>query len=878
MRIWLQPSQITNKAILLIGLFCSGILPLAAQEPDHPRLQYLLPSAQVWHAEPGSTLPDAQAALFQGKFQPTDQLALRLRPDYKTWIWLQLPAARTGSGWITTGTTPLDEVILHAPGLWAEGQPRGLRHPSLRLANEFPHKAFELPAGLSPTQEFFLEVTTLSWNTLEVYWLSSEQYEELLLTRGWLYSLATGGIFILVGFLCYHGLHMRREWFDLALALTFSGLLLSGLAALLLYFGSLGCGEACFYQWQKPAMLLTLWFSLLCGILFPLLLYSVERRYRRLEQGQGALLLGLTALTWGWLFLTPLGWQNLTVLLLLLTYLNNVLVSAWALWRKIPFAGWVLFTQLLRILSTVLLAMVQLQLLLEDSQFIRDLQVYSILFSMTIAVSLYVRATRLRLLQLRLAQQETQLAKEALESLQSDLLQRVRLDTLRSLHRLQTRWELLRPHLWNCREEQENTSPLPDTQSFASLSIQLNALHLLTQSLPHEPRAVQSLPTLLNQAVSELKHLPSPTPLVQITLDSSLPRVHVQPTVFQSTLSHLLRYFGEHQPQHTLIIRAYARPEQVTLWFESLPASLERENSKSSSASSSIDLAVDQMLAERLLEQQGLTWESSTLGQQRRVRILLPTPPASAEMSPETTMPQPKEHCWCLLSSPVEELPELAAALQRWDIQLEYLSDAAQLKVQLSSQLSGPFPLAIFVDSPTLLLLSEENTSEFQTLQLNGTTIPLLQLGGADIPEQWKLDGVLSVPVCSEEISLLVQQLRTTQQLQRRLTQQHALQNLERRRMLVELLKQSLEVWDESVQKGKVELASESGLWKVHLDYSRGVFRSRTFESYLHLETIPQHPRWKPVQQTALFVAESFPQHYLSPQLIAKAQELPLRF
>ncbi len=78
------------------------------------------------------------------------------------------------------------------------------------------------------------------------------------------------------------------------------------------------------------------------------------------------------------------------------------------------------------------------------------------------------------------------------------------------------------------------------------------------------------------------------------------------------------------------------------------------------------------------------------------------------------------------------------------------------------------------------------------------------------------------------------------------------------RKTLVETVVQSLELWMETTGKDKIELAEESGIWKVYL--SQGTYQTRTLDKYLSLSRLPQHPRWKEAVRTARFVLKSHPE------------------
>ncbi len=72
------------------------------------------------------------------------------------------------------------------------------------------------------------------------------------------------------------------------------------------------------------------------------------------------------------------------------------------------------------------------------------------------------------------------------------------------------------------------------------------------------------------------------------------------------------------------------------------------------------------------------------------------------------------------------------------------------------------------------------------------------------------------------------------------------------RESLVTLLVKTLDLWEISTGKTKVELAEESTLWKAYLD--RGTFKTRTLDKYLSIKTLPRKPRWREIIKTASFV------------------------
>ncbi len=72
------------------------------------------------------------------------------------------------------------------------------------------------------------------------------------------------------------------------------------------------------------------------------------------------------------------------------------------------------------------------------------------------------------------------------------------------------------------------------------------------------------------------------------------------------------------------------------------------------------------------------------------------------------------------------------------------------------------------------------------------------------------------------------------------------------RERLVKLMNLALRHWEEATGTTKLELAEESGIWKLHQD--KGYLRVRTLDRYLSVPTLPKQPRWRDVTRTVRFV------------------------
>jgi two-component system, sensor histidine kinase ChiS len=93
------------------------------------------------------------------------------------------------------------------------------------------------------------------------------------------------------------------------------------------------------------------------------------------------------------------------------------------------------------------------------------------------------------------------------------------------------------------------------------------------------------------------------------------------------------------------------------------------------------------------------------------------------------------------------------------------------------------------------------------------------------------------------------------------------------RRHLVDLMVESLAVWEKCTGRSRVDLAEESRIWRVTIDEGR--LRTRAMDRYLKLSKLPRQPRWREVVRTAYFVLGECPeeaQSRLEP-LIEKVQQ-----
>ncbi|MDX1696364.1 MAG: 7TM-DISM domain-containing protein [Ketobacteraceae bacterium] len=75
------------------------------------------------------------------------------------------------------------------------------------------------------------------------------------------------------------------------------------------------------------------------------------------------------------------------------------------------------------------------------------------------------------------------------------------------------------------------------------------------------------------------------------------------------------------------------------------------------------------------------------------------------------------------------------------------------------------------------------------------------------------------------------------------------------RELTVHALHHALTCWETATGDDKISFAQASGLWRVTND--NGTLKTRTFDKYLKMETLPQNPRYKTVGKTMEYVARA---------------------
>jgi len=72
------------------------------------------------------------------------------------------------------------------------------------------------------------------------------------------------------------------------------------------------------------------------------------------------------------------------------------------------------------------------------------------------------------------------------------------------------------------------------------------------------------------------------------------------------------------------------------------------------------------------------------------------------------------------------------------------------------------------------------------------------------------------------------------------------------RRLLVDSMNDSIELWTQATGLGKIDFAEQSGIWRVYMD--RSSLQTRTLDKYFLEETLPAKPRWRDVLRTGNYI------------------------
>lgn len=70
--------------------------------------------------------------------------------------------------------------------------------------------------------------------------------------------------------------------------------------------------------------------------------------------------------------------------------------------------------------------------------------------------------------------------------------------------------------------------------------------------------------------------------------------------------------------------------------------------------------------------------------------------------------------------------------------------------------------------------------------------------------------------------------------------------------LLVDLMVYAVESWELASKQSRIELAEQSGIWRVSIDEGR--LRTRSLDRYLSIRSLPKNPRWREVLRTGHYV------------------------
>ena len=136
-------------------------------------------------------------------------------------------------------------------------------------------------------------------------------------------------------------------------------------------------------------------------------------------------------------------------------------------------------------------------------------------------------------------------------------------------------------------------------------------------------------------------------------------------------------------------------------------------------------------------------------------------------------------------------------------------------------------------ESMHLIAEVNKNVQRAQILgaQLDQITPALLQDEPSLIKELEKIDAIISALSSTVSVSLKEQEFRLS---------------------LVKLMQDCVNIWQRVTQKTVIDLAEESGVWRINIDNGR--LRARSMERYLDINKLPKKPRWREVTRTAYFI------------------------
>ncbi len=818
---------------ITILLFCGLLIWISTPAvPLYPEESLDL---QTWQTSPETSWAQAQVAWQQGQFQPHSGLSFQFPAGQVTWVALRLNAPLAESLWITWGNLPLS-VAHYAPQSEAIGSEPAPRQTLLLHARLIPQPS-EAPLH-------FFRVESDSWLTTEVQVLNGYEYQTWVLQEQLKLYPVLGALLLLSLLLVLSHVKLSGRLPFSAQQQVQDSLFLAAfclaLAALLLgYYGIVPLQKNFHATW-------TLGWGTLCS----LFVFRIQANaaalptrapgFVRFHRRVAGVVVGLS-LIWGvW---QPPGWQNVLLLQVVLTLLPPLSFHALAWFRRQPHSQAVLFGLGLLLISTLLLQLESIFDLEGAFAAYQNLFFATVVLNCLLLVALYVdwRNTLLETwIQEDLRLQEAQALDQRFRSKLAQPLS-PGLSRLMQVTCSQLRWF------------QETVPAARSSGEWAQVEALMKKIQHTIQALELLRAAPFSLHMNLQALVTEVTRPLSEQLRIGQTLEVPLlPEVHVQvaPQGLQLVLELLLKQAFRKVPYGTVTLQATpeAGAVQITLQVPVSPLHAPLEGAPFLEQ----EVNLDTLLLEALLEQQHLLLheEFGPNGLLQRFSLPLSSP------SPATSMAAPeagpvfqvlcREALWFLLSP-------YRSASGRWN------------------RLSAPEALEV---APSSIFLLEEGLVPPDVLErLREAAAPVLLLTEQEPSCSRFPFRVVKLP---EEGPRLEGLLRQAQQM---LSQQQAPQpqRIDERALLVELMQQALRIWHEATGKEKTDLASESRIWKVQVEYETQTQRTRALDRYLNLETLPQNPRWRSAFNTIEYVLHECSNHPAVPQVQARFRQLTQR-
>ncbi len=834
--------------------------PLVLRTGEAP---VLWPHVEVWEpANPDSRLTDAQWAHVEGQFRPLAQPTLPLRPDRPVWLrWSVLSRQQEQQGVLTLGLSLPQSAQLYGPGQ-AEPLSRGLRHASTDFTQISPELNFQLTAPANPSpQTYYLRLESQSWLVLSPEWLTTPEFIQRLFERA-LWILCAVGVLVGGTFFLLFYRRQARLWLY-GLRVTFLGV---AIVAFLSFYGGVGLVPV---AWQPLVLNVGTLMLVTMGQLTQAAIYDMRARRPRWFRGSLLLLGGLWGTTLFWLLRPLPGLLNLHVGLSFIAYAHNLALCVSHLREKPKISRFNLPFTLLPLSFCSLLLLSQLNVLPSFANVATLFYPIAVVIGMQWVSLTVMRLGEQQLLRFEIAAQQTVIAQRARARLQENLFANVRPELRQLGYAGQAQLQL------------HQHSPAVPAHRVTSVVKQLQRV---TRSLEHLnwvalemdkplPSRVCSFTAVLAEPWQMAQDQLKEHQTLEAQLPPILPLIEVPPMLLKWVLHELLDNAVRHTQAGRIVLTASAREGKVHVQLRDSGSGLPfqwhpPEDFYFSASAETGRLGLGLTTSALLLQRIGARLEVDSRPDGVELRFVLSM--ANSQTLP-TTAPQAQDRpqAWVLC----EQQQLLTSAFETnpaFQLSWRSFASASSLLDELDAQSQPPFALVVeqrLPETPALLQALRRRAMK--------QNLTLLQLGGS--AEAWVTE-LLPQPLDNFRLHATLRQCWERHQLwQGQSVEQQDLRDV-RRRLLVELLQDSLRIWQEATGTDKFALLEACRLWKIYVHVQQGIVRARTFEAYLDLKTIPEVPRWRQVANTALFVAKRCAQHPDSGALAARTQDIIQHF